>query len=114
MLCVFFRKLLVSIVSNHRCEKVRILKLEVKGSVSQRNNLGKLFAWRSIPVTETSKVDTVDPFTLILNCQSQQILHFPLIYLSTIIKILWYFHPNGIIQLFVVLGDHGFFAEIHE
>ena len=68
MLCVFFRKLLVSIVSHHRCEKVRILKLEVKGSVSQRNNLGKLFAWRSIPVTETSKVDTVDPFTLILNC----------------------------------------------
>ena len=69
MLCVFFRTLLVSIVSNHRCEKVRVLKLEVEGCVSQRNHLGKLLAWRPISVTETSEVDTVDPFTLNLNCE---------------------------------------------
>ena len=64
MLCVFFRVLLVRIVSNHRCEEVRVLKLEVEGCVSQCDNLGKLLTRRPVSVTETSKVDTVDPFTL--------------------------------------------------
>ena len=113
MLCVFFWTLLVRIVSNHRCEKVRVLKLEVEGCVTQCDNLGKLLTWRTVPVTETSKVDTVDPFTLRIDIRYQQ-LHFPFFYLSTVIKILRYFHPDGIIQFFVILGDHGFFAEIHE
>lgn len=96
MLCVFFWTLLVRIVSNHRCEKVRVLKLEVEGRVTQCDNLGKLLTWRTVSVTETSKMDTVDPFTLRIELRYQQ-LHYPFVYLSTIIKILWYFHPDGII-----------------
>ena len=75
MLCVLFRVLLVCIVSNHRVEEVRVLKLEVEGCVSQCDNLGKLLTRRPVSVTETSKVDTVDPFTL--NPKINIGTHFP-------------------------------------
>ena len=96
MLCIFFWTLLIRIVSNHRCEKVRVLKLEVEGCVTQCDNLGKLLTWRTVSVTETSKVDTVDPFTLRIYIRYQQ-LHYPFFlpfhhYKDTAVFSSWWHH----------------------
>ena len=43
----------------------------------------------------------------------QHDLEFPS-YLPSVVKILRNFHPYGVIQLFVVLTNHGLLAEVHQ
>ena len=97
VLRVLLWKLLISIVSNHLIQQVRVLELEIKSCITQRLYLRELFAGRSVSVAETRQVDAVDPLPR-----------------SSIVQILGNLHPDGVIQLLVITSDHCLLTQVHQ
>ena len=101
MLRVLLWALLVRVLPDHGGQQIRVLELEVEGGVAQRLDLGELLAGRPVPVPETRQVHAVDPLTLASWHHSASIWH-QISHLATVVEILWYLHPDGIVQFLVV------------
>ena len=101
MLRVLLWALLVRVLPDHGGQQIRVLELEVEGGVAQRLDLGELLAGRPVPVAETRQVHAVDPLTLASGHHSAGIWHH-ISHLATVVEILWYLHPDGIVQFLVV------------
>ena len=114
MLGVFLRKFLPRVVTNHHIQQLRVLELEVESGVPQGEDLWELLARWTISVPETCHVDTVDPLSLNNNINTINWTVGRTPYLPSVVKILRNFHPYGVIQLFVVLTDHGLLTEVDQ
>ena len=116
VLGVFIRKFLPRVVPNHHIQQFRVLELEVESGVPQGEDLWELLAGWTISVPQTRHVDTVDPLTLQQQYQHSvqwtTVWRFP--YLPSVVKILRNFHPYGVIQLFIVLTDHGLLTKVDQ
>ena len=102
MLSVLLRVGLVRVVPDHRGEQVRVLELEVEGSVAEGHDLGELLARRPVSVPETCHVHAVDPLTLAPWHHNMDITAHSATYFASVVEILWYLHPDGIVQFLVV------------
>ena len=101
VLRVLLGALLVRVLPDHGGQQIRVLELEVEGGVAQRLDLGELLAGRPVPVPETRQMHAVDPLTLESWHHRTGIWH-QICHLATVVEILWYLHPDGIVQFLVV------------
>ena len=102
VLRVLLGALLVRVLPDHGGQQIRVLELEVEGGVAQRLDLGELLAGRPVPVPETRQVHAVDPLTLAPWHHNMDITAHSATYFATVVEILWYLHPDGIVQFLVV------------
>ena len=65
VLSVFLWTSFIGVVSNHFCQQVRILKLEVESRLTEAYHLRELFPGATVTITQAGQMYAVDPLPLV-------------------------------------------------